>query len=134
MLETFKSKDVDLNHPSFAVFATFSDLTLFKDRIPAEYRDKVTLTKDTAEGDYNGMHLGVRVVDRIPNSRIVFRPMEGIPLDGTLYIDIDDTSSSTCKMKLTIEAQMNFLMKAMLGRKIQSALDQITDQLSQQSI
>ncbi len=134
MLEAFHGKDVDMNYPSFAVFESFSDLTLFKDRLPEEYRSKVTLTKDTAEGDYHGMHLGVKVIDRIPHSRIVFRPMEGIPLDGTLYIDIQDTSASTCKLKLTIEAQMNFLMKAMLGRKIQDALDKISDQLARQNV
>jgi carbon monoxide dehydrogenase subunit G len=90
----------------------------------------VTLTPDTVEGDYQGMHLGMKVAERIPTSRIVMKPMEGFPMDFTLLFDIENTSATTSKLKVSIEAQMNFLMKAMLGRKIQSVLDQITDQIA----
>ena len=130
MLETFHSKDVELNSPSWAVFASFFYFSLMKDRLPEEYRDKVTLTPDTVEGDYQGMHLGMKVAERIPTSRIVMKPMEGFPMDFTLLFDIENTSATTSKLKVSIEAQMNFLMKAMLGRKIQSVLDQITDQIA----
>ena len=51
-------------------------------------------------------------------------------MDFTLLFDIENTSATTSKLKVSIEAQMNFLMKAMLGRKIQSVLDQITDQIA----
>jgi len=133
-METFKSKEVDMKYPSYAVFASFSDLTLLKDRLPEEYRDKVSVTQDTVEGDYNGMHLGMRVAERIPTSRIIMRPMEGFPLDFSLIFDIEDTSASTSKLKVSIEAQMNFIMKAMLGGKIQSMLDQITEKLAEQNV
>ena len=134
MLETFHSKDVELNSPSWAVFASFSDLTLMKDRLPEEYRDKVTLTPDTVEGDYQGMHLGMKVAERIPTSRIVMKPMEGFPLDFSLIFDIQDSSVSTSKVKVSVEAQMNFLTKALLGNKIQSMLDQISEKLAQQAV
>ena len=87
-LETFEGKEVELNSPSYAVFASFSDLTRMKDRIPDEYKDKVTVTPDTVEGDYNGMHLGLKVAERIPNSRVVMKPMEGFPLDFSLIFKI----------------------------------------------
>ena len=130
MLETFKSKDVELNSPSWAVFASFSDLTQMNDRLPAEYRDKVTVTADTVEGDYQGMHLGMKVAERIPTSRIVMKPMEGFPLDFTLLFDIENITAATSKLRVSVVAEMNFLLKAMLGRKIQSILDQITDQIA----
>ena len=130
MLETFKSKDVELNSPSWAVFASFSDLTQMKDRLPEEYRDKVTVTADTVEGDYQGMHLGMKVAERIPTSRIVMKPMEGFPLDFTLLFDIENITAATSKLRVSVVAEMNFLLKAMLGRKIQSILDQITDQIA----
>lgn len=120
--------------PSYAVFASFSDLTQIKDRLPQEYQDKVTVTSDTVEGDYNGMHLGLKVAERIPTSRIVMKPMEGFPLDFSLIFDIQDSSVSTSKVKVSVEAQMNFLTKALLGSKIQSMLDQISEKLAQQAV
>ncbi len=134
MLETFKSKEVELKSPSYAVFASLSDLRLIKDRLPEEYREKVAVTQDTIEGDYQGMHLGMRVTERIPTSRIVMKPMEGFPMDFTLLLDVVDTSASTSNFQVSIQAQMNFIMKAMLGRKIQSVLDEITDKIAQQSV
>ena len=132
MLETFNSKEVEMKAPSYAVFASFSDLTQIKDRLPQEYQDKVT--SDTVEGDYNGMHLGLKVAERIPTSRIVMKPMEGFPLDFSLIFDIQDSSVSTSKVKVSVEAQMNFLTKALLGSKIQSMLDQISEKLAQQAV
>lgn len=133
-LETFEGKEVELNSPSYAVFASFSDLTLMKDRIPDEYRDKVTVTPDTVEGDYNGMHLGLKVAERIPNSRIVMKPMEGFPIDFSLIFKIDDKDAFTSKIRVCVEAQMNFIIKAMMGKKIQSLLDQMTEKIAQQNI
>ena len=134
MLETFNSKEVEMKAPSYAVFASVSDLTQIKDRLPQEYQDKVTVTSDTVEGDYNGMHLGLKVAERIPTSRIVMKPMEGFPLDFSLIFDIQDSSVSTSKVKVSVEAQMNFLTKALLGSKIQSMLDQISEKLAQQTV
>lgn len=133
-LETFEGKEVEIKSPSYAVFASFSDLTLMKDRIPDEYRDKVTVTPDTVEGDYNGMHLGLKVAERIPNSRIVMKPMEGFPLDFALIFKIEDKDSYASKIKVCVEAQMNFIVKAMMGKKIQSLLDQMTEKIASQSL
>lgn len=133
-LETFEGKEVELNSPSYAVFASFSDLTRMKDRIPDEYKDKVTVTPDTVEGDYNGMHLGLKVAERIPNSRIVMKPMEGFPIDFSLIFKIDDKDAFTSKIRVCVEAQMNFIIKAMMGKKIQSLLDQMTEKIAQQNI
>ena len=101
-LETFEGKEVEIKSPSYAVFASFSDLTLMKDRIPDEYRDKVTVTPDTVEGDYNGMHLGLKVAERIPNSRIVMKPMEGFPLDFSLIFKIEDKDAYASKIKVCV--------------------------------
>ena len=133
-LETFEGKEVELNSPSYAVFASFSDLTRMKDRIPDEYKDKVTVTPDTVEGDYNGMHLGLKVAERIPNSRVVMKPMEGFPLDFSLIFKIDDKDAFSSKIKVCVEAQMSFIIKAMMGKKIQSLLDQMTEKIAQQNI
>ena len=128
-LETFEGKEVEIKSPSYAVFASFSDLTLMKNRIPDEYRDKVTVTPDTVEGDYNGMHLGLKVAERVPYSRIVMKPMEGFPLDFSLIFKIEDNDASSSKIKVCVEAQMNFIIKAMMGSKIQSLLDQMTEKI-----
>ncbi len=133
-METFKSKEVEIKSPAFAVFSAFSDLTNLKDKLPDEFRDKVVVTADTVEGDYNGMHLGMKVAERIPTSKIVMRPMEGFPLDFSLIFDIADVSASSSRLNISIEAEMNFIMKAMLGGKIQSMLDQITEKLAEQNV
>ncbi|MBP5229242.1 MAG: hypothetical protein J6Z32_03750 [Bacteroidales bacterium] len=129
MLETFEGKEVEFQAPAYALFNNFSDLTLFKERIPAEYRDKVVLTKDSVSGEYNGMNLTLKVVERIPYSRVVMKP-EGFPMDFSLVFNLADNGVNASKMKIAVQAQMNFLTKQLMGRKIQELVDKISDNLA----
>ena len=70
----------------------------------------------------------------MPYSRIVMRPMEGFPMDFSLIFKIEDKDAYSSKVRVCVEAQMNFIIKAMMGKKIQSVLDQMTEKIAQQAI
>ena len=75
-MDKYEGKEVVINSPSGVLFTSFSDLTQFVDRIPAEYRDKVTVTKDSVKGEVGGMNMGLEIAERIPNSKVVMKPQE----------------------------------------------------------
>lgn len=133
-MDKFEGKEVIINSPSHVLFESFSDLTRFADRIPAEYRDKVEVTKDTVEGEVSGIKLGLEVIDRIPNSKIVMKPTSGFPLDFSLIFDLKDATISQTSLKISVETKMNFMMKAMFGKKIQEFVDKISEQIASASI
>ena len=129
-MDRFEGKEVIVNAPSSTLFTSFSDLTLFADRVPQEYRDKVTITKDTVQGEVAGMNLGLEVVERIPNSKVVMKPNGGFPIDFALVFDLQDANPDQTAVKISVETKLNFITKAMFGSKIQQIVDKLSQQIS----
>lgn len=133
-MDKYEGKEVVINSPSGVLFTSFSDLTQFVDRIPAEYRDKVTVTKDSVKGEVGGMNMGLEVAERIPNSKVVMKPQGGFPLDFSLVFDLKDVNPYQTALKISVETNMNFLTRAMFGSKIQQVVDQLSDQIAKAAI
>lgn len=129
-MDKYEGKEIIINSPSSVLFTSFSDLTLFSERIPAEYREKVTVTKDSVSGDINGMNMGLEVIERIPNSKVIMKPQAGFPIDFSLVFDLKDVNISQTAVKISVETNMNFLTRAMFGGKIQQIVDKISDQIA----
>lgn len=130
-LETFESKEVTINSPDYALFASFSDLRNLASRLPEEYREKVRISEDLIEGEYNGMSMGMRVVEKTPYTRIVLQGEGQLPLNFSLVFSFRSISAAQTALKISIEAEMNFMLKAMLGKKIREGLDKLTQSLQQ---
>ena len=126
-MEKFEGKEILINVPSYQLFLTLSDLNNFKDRVPHEYKDKVVITGDTIEGELNGLKIGLKLIERVPNSKIIFKPIGGFPLDFSLIFNLNDISVSQTNFKVVLEANMNFLTKAMFGSRIQEFVDKLSD-------
>lgn len=117
-LERFEGKEVVIGSPSYVLFSSFSDLRNFVSKIPSEYRDKVTVTEDSVSGNYSGMDMGLKIVEKLPNSKIVMKPQGGFPLDFSLILNFNEVSPSQTGVKVSIESEMNFMVKAMFGKKL----------------
>ena len=129
-MDKYEGKEVVINSPSSVLFTSFSDLTQFADRIPQEYREKVTVTKDSVKGEVNGMNMGLEVAQRIPNSKVVMKPQGGFPLDFSLVFDLKDVNPYQTSLKVSVETNLNFFTKAMFGSKIQQIVDKLSDQIA----
>lgn len=128
-LETFEGKEVVIGSPAYVLFSSFSDLRNFASRIPKEYLDKVTISEDSVFGSYGGIDMGLKVVERIPNSRVVMKPQGSFPVDFSLVFTLKELSAGSTAVRVSIESEMNFMVKAMLGRKIQDMVDKVTESL-----
>ncbi|MGM9773782.1 MAG: hypothetical protein ACI3Y2_01045 [Candidatus Egerieousia sp.] len=130
-LERFEGKEVVIGSPSYVLFSSFSDLRNFVSKIPSEYRDKVTVTEDSVSGNYSGMDMGLKIVEKLPNSKIVMKPQGGFPLDFSLILNFNEVSPSQTGVKVSIESEMNFMVKAMFGKKIKEMVDKISSNLEE---
>ena len=91
------------------------DVTLTEDRIafPAPMVGEVALT----------------VVEREENKCIKFQT-EQSPVEANLWIQVLPVTDTTSKMRLTIKADLNPMMKMMIGSKIENGLDQFAEMLA----
>ncbi len=124
-----KGKEVLLKRPQMAIFGMFDDLSLFTRNIPEKPDVQITADKDSLRVTFKGMNLGIVVEHREPFSRVVLKDdgqsilpfrvtfcMEPVGLDSTLF-------------HIELEAELNFMMKMMIGNKLQEVVDTITAQI-----
>ncbi len=129
MNTTVKGKEVLLKRPPMALFSMFDDLSRFTQNVPEKPDVQISSTKDSVQITFKGIHLGVVVESREPFSRVVLKDdgqsfvpfrltfiMNPIGLDQTLF-------------HIELEAELNFMMKMMIGSKLQETVDSITDQI-----
>jgi len=72
----------------------------------------------------------IAIVDRIENDTVKFGA-EGIPMDANFWIQMKEVSPTDTRLKLTIKADIPFMFKMMIDKKLQQGLDQAAEMLAQ---
>jgi hypothetical protein len=76
-----------------------------------------------------GFSIGVKVVDRTPYSKIEFAD-DGAPFQFRLKMHFDAASDPyRTDFQICLDADLNFMMKTLLGGKLKDALDKVVDGL-----
>ena len=112
-MEKIVGKEVTLPVAAEKIFSVFSDLRGITSKLPDEYREKVTATQDTVEGNYKGMNLGLKVVQRVANKLVALKPSGSFPFDFTLNFIMEDAEINKTKFHVEVDAEMNFILKSM---------------------
>jgi carbon monoxide dehydrogenase subunit G len=124
-------KKAQVNQPAERVFAAFSDLSKFTEKLPSEHRDKVRADSDTLVVQAQGLEFGIRVAERTPCSCVRFEHWGAQTLfPFTIWIHIGDAGADASTLQIELQAELNMMMKMMLGTKLQEGVDQITEQLA----
>lgn len=119
-----------INKPAEAVYELFTDLTRFTSKIPEDKREKVTVTPDTLLAEVQGMQVGIKVAQRIPHSLISFEQYGAVPFAFLLNFHITPTDTG-CDMHLEVDAELNMMLKMMLGGKIKEFVEQFGTQVAE---
>lgn len=54
-----------------------------------------------------------------------------LPFTVNMWVQLLPVDEKTCKMKVTLRAELNMMMRMIVGNKLQDAVDQIADLLAQ---
>ena len=130
MSEFIQGKTVVINQPSYALYTLFSDLSRLQSAIPEQYRDKVTVGDDTLLVQVQGFELGVKVHSRTPFSRIEFEQYGNAPFPFLVAIIMEPTGDTTTLFHIELTAELNMMMRMMLGKRLKEGVDKITDAIA----
>lgn len=132
-----------------AVYAKLSDLTnlaVIKERIddpnvqakiPADKIEEVRnavnqmeFTTDTVSAPAGPIdNIAVQIVDREPEKCVKFTSTNS-PVSFKLWVQMLPTGDTTSKLKVTIDADLNFFMKQMVGSHLEKGVDKFADMLA----
>lgn len=122
------SKHRSVARAPYMLYMPFSDMRNFVAMLPEDKRQGVEADYDSIRGTVQGFSVGVRVEERRPYSRIVYKD-DGAPFQFTINIcfDADGGNPDSTDFHVDIEADLNFMMKMLLGNKLQDAVDKMVD-------
>ena len=87
------------------------------------------VTRDSVSSEAAGTHIGVRISERTPYSRIVLSSDEATPIKFDIIFHLEQVDFSSSLLQLEINAELNMMLKMMIGNKLQEAVDKITEQI-----
>ena len=130
MMEKYESKQQQINHPASLIYPIISRLDLLS---PA-MQDKVEewqATEDSCSFKVKGMKVGLRIAERVENKHVKIVADEGgIPIDFTFWIQLKQVDERDTRVRMVLHAELNMMMRMMIGSKIQSGLDQAVEGLA----
>lgn len=127
------SKTAVVSKAPYELYMVFTDMSNFVRFLPEDKKADVTADYDSLHATVQGFNIGVRITDRVPYSRIDFAD-DGAPFKFVLSMHFDASSDPyKTDYHISLDADLNFMMKTLLGSKLQEALDKIVDAIAAMS-
>lgn len=126
----YKSKTVVLDRPQMSLFAAFTNLEAILAAVPADKRQDIVVEGDTVRATYAGFTIAVCIAEKVPVSKVVYKDVEA-PFHFSITLHFDPAALiNQTTLWIEVDADLNFMMRTLLGPKIQEALDTIVMQLA----
>ncbi len=125
----FKSKHGIVSTQPAALFMSFTDMRNFVNMLPEDKKKDVSADFDSLHAKVQGFDIGVKVTRREAYSLIEIQD-DGAPFHFVLTLHFDPAQDGAkTDFYIVADADLNLMMKMMLGGKITEALDKIVDSL-----
>ncbi len=126
----FRSKKTLVSKAPYELYMAFVDMRNFVQFLPEDKRTDVTADYDSIHAVVQGFSIGVRVKERVPYSRIEFVD-DGAPFKFFLTLHFNAAADPyKTDFEIVVDAELNFMMKTLLGSKIKDALDKVAESLA----
>ncbi|MBP5337333.1 MAG: SRPBCC family protein [Bacteroidales bacterium] len=112
------------------LFMAFTDMRNFAQMVPQDkVKAEITADFDNLTATVQGFRIGVRVDERQPYRLIRIGSSESpVEFVGVLHFE-PSTLPGRTDFWIDLDANLNFMMKTMLGSKLQQVIDKMVDSL-----
>jgi hypothetical protein len=133
MAEHIVGKNVFIDKQPIMLYSKFCNMQGIVDALPEDKKENIQITEDSLSVKVYGMEIGVKLTERVPFSKLGFVQYGNtpFPFNLTLHFDPALTKDGATDFHIELSAELNTMMKMMIGGKLQAAVDQITDAISQ---
>ena len=129
MSAQYSSKHGIVPRPQAELYMAFTDMRAFLAMLPEDKKEGVTADFDTISATVQGFTIGVKVTRREPYNYIELQD-NGAPFHFMVSLHFDQTEDpGKADFHNDLLADLNLMMKMMIGNKLQEALDKVVDGL-----
>lgn len=128
-MQEYISKQHQVLRPAEQIYALISRF----DNLTPALADKVEewqADEDTCSFKAKGFTVKLRMEDRAEPRHVKIVGDGGVPMDFAFWIQLHKVSDADTRLRLVLHAELNMMMKMMIGGKIQGVLDQVAEGLA----
>ena len=129
----FESSVRQIPYPQQAVYNMLSDLTNIervKDRVPEDKLKDLSFDKDSISISVPPVGaVSMRIIDREEPKTIKFESANS-PMPFNFWIQLLPVNETESKMRLTIKADIPFMLKGMVTKPLQEGIEKIAEALA----
>lgn len=74
-------------------------------------------------------NVGIEIVEREPFKSIKFQGEKSVPFPVTFWVQLVAIDENSCKMRLTLHAELNMMIKMMVGGYLEKGIEKVADML-----
>ncbi len=133
MATTFESAVKTIAANEDDIFPMLSDLRnaeKLKDRIPQDKIKDIRLEQDSVSFTANPIgNFVLKIIEREPNKTIKFAA-DKAPIDFFLWIQLKQAAEKDTKLKITLKADLNPMIKMMVSKPLEQFVNMLADALA----
>ena len=128
-MEKYESKQQQIRRSAEQIYSALSSFNNFTPML-ADKVEEWQATDDECSFKVKGMKMALRIVDREPNKTIKIQGAESNPMDFTFWLQLKEVAPYDTRMRIVVHAELNMMMRMMIGKKLQGAVDQMAEAIA----
>jgi carbon monoxide dehydrogenase subunit G len=128
-----ESKVVTIKNTSEIVFNALSDFRNFNSMVNMVPDGQLTdwqADENTCRFKVKGFDLGLKFIEKEPYKTLKLTGDGKVPFEFFFWIQLKEVAPYDVRMKLTVHADLNMMMKMMLKGKLQDGVDKMAEQIA----
>jgi carbon monoxide dehydrogenase subunit G len=126
-MTTYESKIVAISKRAEDIYGMLSDFRNFTPMV-AQRVEEWQADEQSCSFKYQGKGpVGLRIVDREKNKTIKITGDDNLPMQFFLWIQLKEVAPYDTRMKITLKAELNMMMRMMLGKKLEEGVNAMAD-------
>lgn len=124
----FESKIVSIKRNSEEVFRVLSDFRLFTPFIPTDKLEGWKAEESSCSFNVKGIgQTGLKIIEKEPFKMVKITGDGKLPFEFFLWIQLKEVEPNDTRMKLTLKADLNMMLKMMLEQKLKEGINTMAD-------
>ena len=126
-MEEYISKQQQIFCSASQIYPLISNFSLLTPAV-ADKVEEWQASEDRCSFKAKGFTVALRIDDKVENKHVKITGDGGsVPMDFSFWIQLHEVSAGDTRIRLVLHAELNMMMRMMLGKKLQSGLDQAVE-------
>ena len=128
-MEKYESKQQQIRRSAEQIYSALASFNNFSPMVEGRV-DEWSADDDVCSFKVKGMPVRLRMVEREPYKTIKIQGDDGTPIDFTFWLQLKEVAPYDTRMRIVVHAELNMMMRMMIGKKLQGAVDEMAEAIA----